>query len=340
MHQFLIGLLECPQCHRSLNWRIDEQASDRIQRAEAQCRGCAAVYPIRDGIGIFLTPDLPRNDLWEQVESQLTIYLRENPDLERQLMGTPLEELSPTDQHFRALVLEERGDFSGAREAEALANRNLYTLAYSECWASQVEHTLAALEALDGPVVDLASGRCYLVEKIVERFDRPVVATDFSLSVLRRDKKLFEYLGLERSVSLMAFDARLTPFRDGSLNTLTTNLGLPNMEDPGRLLLELDRIVDGTMLAISHFFPLDDELNKEVIEDAGLGPLLYRQSAVERFVSAGWCVDLENTCVAKALPTPASTVIEGARADGLPVAPTELEWCVLRASNTDSFGIK
>ena len=31
-------------------------------------------------------------------------------------------------------------------------------------------------------------------------------------------------------------------------------------------------------------------INKEVIEDAGLGGLLYRQSAIERFVSAGWRV--------------------------------------------------
>jgi ubiquinone/menaquinone biosynthesis C-methylase UbiE len=168
---------------------------------------------------------------------------------------------------------------------------------------------------------------------MAERLKKPIVASDFSLSVLRRDKQRFEFLGLEQYVSLLAFDARRTPFRDGSIRTMTTNLGLPNVEEPGRLLHELNRIVGGgTMLAISHFFPTDDKANLQVIEDAGLAPLLYRSSAVEHFESAGWSASVENVCLAEALPTPESTILDGARADGLPVAPTELEWCVVRAT--------
>ena len=60
--------------------------------------------------------------------------------------------------------------------------------------------------------------------------------------------------------------------------------------------------------------------------------MLYRESAMERFSSAGWEVVLENRCIAEALPTPESDLLEGARADGLPVAPTELEWCVIRGT--------
>ena len=37
-------------------------------------------YPVREGIGLFLLPDLPRNDLWEQAESQLSRYLREHTE--------------------------------------------------------------------------------------------------------------------------------------------------------------------------------------------------------------------------------------------------------------------
>lgn len=251
------------------------------------------------------------------------------------MMDRPIEDLSPTDQHFRALVLEERWDFTGSRQAEELSNQNLYTSAHMECWNGQVEYTLDALATLGGPIVDLASGRCYLVEKIVERLRKPVVASDFSPSVLRRDKELFEFLGLENFVSLLAFDARRTPFKAGSIEAMTTNLGLPNIKEPGLLLHELNRIVGGTMLAISHFFPVDDGPNKQVIEDAGLDGLLYRRSALRHFAFAGWSADVENTCIATALPTPASTILEGARADGLPVAPTELEWCVLRATSAE-----
>lgn len=114
---------------------------------------------------------------------------------------------------------------------------------------------------------------------------------------------------------------------------MTTNLGLPNIEKPGRLLYELNRIIDGTLLAISHFFPADDEPNKKAIEVAGLDPLLYKRSAIENFISAGWSVEVENSCRAESLPTPESMIFREARVDGLPVAPTELEWCVLRATN-------
>ncbi len=69
--------------------------------------------------------------------------------------------------------------------------------------------------------------------------------------------------------------------------------------------------------------------------DAGLDPLLYRESALKHFASAGWKVVLENTCMGEALPTPPSKILEGASADGLPVAPTELEWCVIRAISHD-----
>ncbi len=71
MHTYLIEMLECPICHGRLNWDIAEQNEGRIEAAEASCIDCAATYPIRDGIGLFLTPELPRNDLWEQVDSGL-----------------------------------------------------------------------------------------------------------------------------------------------------------------------------------------------------------------------------------------------------------------------------
>jgi ubiquinone/menaquinone biosynthesis C-methylase UbiE len=192
---------------------------------------------------------------------------------------------------------------------------------------------LEGLASLDGPIVDLASGRCYLVEEIIRRLPRQVIATDFSLAVLRRDRSYFQFLGLDEFVSFLAFDARKTPFKDGAITTMTTNLGLPNIEDPGSLMIELKRIVDGTLLAIMHFFPEEDELNRQVIEDAGLDAFNYQGSALRCFGESGWLAKVENACTGPALPTPESTIFEGARADGLPVAPTELNWCTIRATS-------
>jgi len=310
---------------------MELETEDEIEQAEAQCSGCDATYPIIDGIGIFLTPDLPRNDLWAEVESQLSLYMKAHPETEKKLMEGPAENLSATDQQFRASVLDERGEFGEGRRVEKLAHKNMYTAEYKSCWDSQVEYVLANLGSSDGPIVDLASGRCYLVEAIARKVNRPIVATDFSPSVLRRDRAYFQCLDMDHRISFLAFDARKTPFRSGAIELMTTNLGLPNIEDPSDLMKEIERIVEGTFLAISHFFPDVDDENHALIMQAGIEAFVYRQSAMKHFAKIGCNAKIENTCIAEALPTPESEIFEGARADGLPVAPTRLEWCTIRA---------
>jgi len=336
MNKFLVEMLECPVCHQQLDWQITSESKHHIEQAEAQCSGCEAVYPVIDGIGIFLTPDLPRNDMWEQADSQVVLYLRDRPDIEKQLMDGPVEKLSPTDQQFRAMVLDERGKYAEGKKTEEIAHKNLYTSEYLAGSNSQVEYVLESLSAFRGPIVDLASGRCYLVEKIASQLRRPVIATDFSPSVLRRDREYFQFLELDHLVSFLAFDARKTPFRKGVLEVMTTNVGLTNIENPGDLLSELKRIISGTLLAISHFYPEEDDANRKVIEEAGIEAFTDKESALRFFSATGWSVKIENSHVSRALPTPPSVIFEGARADGLPVAPTELEWCTIRAeSNLD-----
>jgi len=331
MHDYLIEMLECPVCHGELTWTIGERCEDHVEEAEARCVKCATSYPVREGIALFLTPDLPRNDLWEQTSGHLTQYLGEHPEIGRQLMDVPLGTLAPADQFFRALVLEERGNYAEAQAAAGLAYPRLYTPQYLACHESQINCIVEQLRASDGPVIDLASGRCSLVEVLARRLGRPVVATDFSPRVLRRDRRWLEFLDLYDRVSLLSFDARRTPFRDGAIKTLTTNLGLPNIAEPGDLLQELRRVVSGTFWAISHFYPEDDEVNATAIHEAGLAPLLFRRSALELFAAAGWQVEIVNSQQGRALPTPRSKLLGGAGVDGFPVAETILEWCVLVA---------
>jgi uncharacterized protein YbaR (Trm112 family) len=328
---FLVGMLQCPACHGALAWEVSKRLGDQIEEAEACCVPCGATYPVREGIGVFLTPDLPRKDLWEQVDSRLAEYLREHPEIEHQLLKVPLDALAPADQFYRALVLEERGEFAEAKVAADSARPRLYTAEYRACHERQIDCVVERLAVSDGPIVDLASGRCQLVEVLARRLTRSVVATDFSPRVLRRDLRWLQYLGLHGRVSLLAFDARRTPFKDGVAEALTTNLGLPNIEQPGRLLRELRRIVGGTFLAISQFYPEDDEANVEGLRQLGLSALLFRRSTLEHFAAAGWHVELANVCTGKAQPTPTGVVLEGAAIDAFPVAETSLEWCVLVA---------
>ena len=95
---------------------------------------------------------------------------------------------------------------------------------------------------------------------------------------------------------------------------------------------ELRRIVRGEFLAISNFFPEDDEANAEAIREVGLSPLLFRRSTLEHFAAAGWQVEMANVCMGASIPTPRSVLLDGAGVDALPVAETVLEWCVLVAS--------
>jgi len=330
MHTYLIEMLECPVCRGILKWDVIEERENRIETGTANCQECSAAYPVREGIGMFLTPDLPRKDLWEQVDSQLILYLRERPDLEWKLMDVPINTLEPADLYYRALVLEERGKYEKARELEELAEEGIYTAEYRACWQSQIEYVIEEIAGSEGPIIDLASGRGYLVDKMAQRLDRLIVATDFSPRVLRRDRKWLETMGLYDKVSLLAFDARRTPFRKKAIGVLTTNLGLPNIEEPGNLLRELRRVVGGRFLAITHFYPEEDEINGSALRENGL-ITLFRAEAEESFSSAGWETEVVNVCRGLARPTPTSEVLEGAGIDGFPLAETMLEWCVIAA---------
>ena len=331
MQEFLIEMLECPACHGELNWKVIQHQGDRIEEAEVSCKKCGGIYTIKEGIGLFLTPDLPRNDLWEQLDSQLIQYLRENPQIESKLMDTPLNTLNPADQFFRAQILEERGEFAQAKAIANLAYSKLYAPEYLKCYNAQINYLITQLSIFDGPIIDLASGRGDLAELLVRKLKQPIVFTDFSTQILRRNRRWLEFFGLYERVSLLAFDARRSPFKDGAIKMMTTNLGLINIEKPENLLIELKRIVSGKFFAISQFYPEDDEVNAETIKKLGVDQYLFRNSALESFYSAGWQVKMENMMIGKACPTPKGEVIEGAGIDAFPVTETKLEWGVLVA---------
>jgi len=243
-------------------------------------------------------------------------------------MDVPFDTLGPADQLFRAMILEERGDFARAELAEDRSHEGLYTQDYLRCWQSQVDTLIEAVKNSDNPIVDLASGRGYLVGKLIDKTRAPIVASDFSPRVLKRNRRWLQFKGYYDCVSLLAFDARKTPFKDQSIETLTTNLGVPNIRGTGELIRELRRIVSGRFLAISHFFPEDDG-NGEVIEQFELGDAVYKVRLVKKMSAAGFEVNTGVSCVGKASPTPVGVVMEGMPVDGLPVENTEYEWCVV-----------
>ncbi|MCD6519634.1 MAG: hypothetical protein J7M05_06900, partial [Anaerolineae bacterium] len=104
------------------------------------------------------------------------------------------------------------------------------------------------------------------------------------------------------------------------------------IQEPCDLLSELRRVVSGVFLGLTFFFPEGDRENAAAIAGLGLSTdLLFRNSALTSFSKSGWEVRILASCQGRALPTPPSTILEGAKIDALPVAETTLDWCLLEA---------
>ena len=333
MQKYLVKMLECPKCHGKLDWDITEQSKEHIELADASCKKCSSTYPIRDGIGVFLTTDLKQNDLWEQVDSRLDQLLKQYPEIEKRLMDAPLDTLGAVDQHFRGDVHLNRGEREAATTAYSIARKGLYSADTIKCWDNQMDYVINEVSQSKGPIVDLASGACGLVRRMLKALPNSIVVTDFSPTVLVRNRKWLMEQGLYDRVSLLAIDARQTPFATDSISFLTTLLGLNNIQNPGNLLEELSRIVNGKLLAVSNFYPEDDKENGAMIEAGGLAETHYRARLLEHFQNAGWAVEVKNSRSIKTIPAPPGVVLEGARVDGLPVQSACLEHCVLLGTN-------
>lgn len=331
LHAFLVELLQCPGCGGPLNWTVLRSSGRRIQEADARCRDCGHVYPVRGEIARFLPPASELYDPWAAMAQRLTGYLSFHPQARAMLLGADTAALGPADLFFRAAALELRGDFQGAGEAAEMARAGLYHQEFLQCYQEQLDALIGRLSCGAAPVIDLASGQCLLVEHLARRLPGPVVATDISPWISERNRRWLEFRGLLHKVSLMAVDPRRTPFRDSSVPIVTTNLGLANLEAPDEVLAELRRFVSGRFLAVTHFYPEDDAANAAAIFRVGLGGTLFQEALVGRLATAGWQVDIVSQSRGTAGPTPVGRVIAGAGVDGLPVAKTMLTWCCLEA---------
>lgn len=330
MHKYLLDYLACPICHAELDWSIQADGEARIFEAEARCTQCDEQFPVKDGIAIFLTDKLTRNDTWAEVESGLAKYLRQNPELEQQLIESSIEHINAADQFFRAMILEERGNFIEARSIAQNALQGIYVPDYLNIQEGQRQYLVEQIEGIEKPIVDIASGRGYLVEALLKAGHQQVVASDFSPTVLRRNRAYYEYLGLYDGLSLIACDARMMPFKAHSIPTMTSFVGLGNIEQADTVLQELSRIVSGRFWSVSEFYPDNGDDNARMIREHGLDGLMFEARVLENFARSNWQVEIENRQTVHIEPTPVSEIL-GFGIDGLPVKATEIVSCVIVA---------
>lgn len=331
MHKQYMDMLECPICHGDLQWHIKDENSDRIINSQIICKSCGADYEVRDEIAVFLTPDLPRNDLWEQGESALEKYFKENPHIFQRLMSTPEEELSGADYWAKGTYFESKGQYEVSSKMFEKAFEKIYTADYINGWDSQKNYIVKSITDSSKPVVDIASGKGYLVEKLLKETDNYVVATDFSPTILMRNKEYYIFKGLYDRLSLIAFDARRTPFKNSSIELMTSNLGLPNIEKPGSVVSELLRIAKDTFMSVMYFIDNSDTVHLDFFEKYSTTAYATRDNAIETFEKCGWDVEIVNSFIADVEPTPKGVILEGLQIDGAPLEDTKYEFCIVAA---------
>lgn len=295
--------LVCPACGGELDGRT--------------CTSCGIEYAANDGIPLLIPPGSDVTDLWEEAESGLSRVLRENPELENALLSPLPAELEPADAFLRALVLEERGDGS---EVDAAFAR-LYSPETLACIGSQIDALCERVLEEPGLVVDLASGRGVLLQRLQRAVAGTLVATDVSPRVLRRARR--------RGIEAVACDVRLLPFAGDSVDCATTFLGLNNVEQPGSLLAELRRAAK--RLLVVHLIYEPGTANDRELEELGLASLAYREPLLEGLAAAGWEPEIASSCTALLQPTPVGVLLEGAVIDRLPVEPVEATWLTIDA---------
>jgi len=329
MHKHYIDMLVCPVCQNELEWHIKEENEDRIINANISCSSCHEEYEVRDEIAVFLTNQLARNDLWEQGESGLEKYFKEEPEIYEKLMNTPEEELNGTDYWYKASYFEMKRDFSTSSKMYEQAFKKIYTQEYIDGWDSQMDFIIKNIKDNE-PVVDIASGKGYLVERLLRQTENYIVATDFSPTILLRNKEYYKYKDLYNKLSLIAFDARKTPFRDNSISTMTSNMGLQNIEQAGEVINEMNRITKKTFMPVMFFIDKEDKVHMDLMNTVGNVAYATRENALETFKRAAWHVEIFNSFMANIKPTPKGEILEGAGIDGFPIEDTTIEYCVIQ----------
>jgi ubiquinone/menaquinone biosynthesis C-methylase UbiE/uncharacterized protein YbaR (Trm112 family) len=321
-------LLECPACHGELTWSIQNQTTERIVNARISCNDCHANYEVKDEIGMFLTPDLVRNDLWEKVDGVIESFFKENSSILETLEKTDPNMLSGADLWYLAAYYEAKQEFEKSKSLFEIAFPKVYEADYLDAWNSGMDYIVSNMKS-DKMMVDIASGRGYLVRKALENTVNSVVATDFSPTVLLRNKAYYKHLGLYSKLSLLAFDARKTPFKTNSIEFMTTNVGLSNIMNSGSIATEIDRISKSTVMFYLEFLDGNDKVHVDLLQEYKLEDMNIQTNCLQVFKETSFDIKLTNEIQVIKTPTPRGQIIEGAGIDGIPVHPIAFNCCVL-----------
>jgi len=185
-------------------------------------------------------------------------------------------------------------------------------------------------------ILEIACGRGGFLKKFIRsrRGNGVYVATDFSPTVLRNNLRWLRANEVEEKVTLLAFDAKATPFREGSVPAMVSNLGLPNIRNDGEAAQEAFRMLVPRGFFVTNFmFTTEQTENYAKAKELGLAQFYVRSSVDEIFRKAGFDFSLEEFYRGAVRPTPGGI-------DLFPTVPDLYSFCITRATkpkNNPSF---
>ena len=134
----------------------------------------------------------------------------------------------------------------------------------------------------------------------------------------------------------MAFDATASPFRENSVDVMTTCFGLQEIPHTKSALKECHRICNGLFYIIATFSPEDDDETYKIKKERykltdELIAAGEKNSCMEFIREAGFNVKCENSKSVFAPKAPRSEFIPGFGFDALPIVDSMTEFCTLCA---------
>ncbi|HZO91073.1 MAG TPA: methyltransferase domain-containing protein [Chthonomonadaceae bacterium] len=145
-----------------------------------------------------------------------------------------------------------------AEQVAAWGSRNFAAMQQGSLSPMECEF-VEAVRAVEGPVIDVASGPggSYGVPVMQDgRTDRLLVMSDLGTPVMPAWRRCLRAAGWGERCSTLTFDARCLPFRDASVMAITSVGGFDNILDNHRAYAEAARVLQagGRLLDIARFY--------------------------------------------------------------------------------------
>ncbi|MCL2772484.1 MAG: methyltransferase domain-containing protein [Oscillospiraceae bacterium] len=330
MFNFLKEILICPECHGELMWEIMNENKIHIIEAEVKCLRCNKIYEVKNGIGRFVEYE-NSSDGWQDDENWLNDLIGNNPDVRKKLMTTDIEEMNAADIVIRYMVHKAEGNISEAEKLIEIINKKAYKEETIKANLSQLDYIVNSLKDENDFILDVASGEGSLISKFLENTDTCLISSDISFNVLEKAKKSTEEKGFSDRVSYIAFDLNKSPFKEKTVKTITSFLGLQNIPYP-EVFKEMRRICNGKLYMACVFCCEDNIVNLRALEKGGSDKTWVKNKFIDEFNKVGFTSIVENSIITLDDPTPVGEIVKGATIDGYPVETGHFERAVVISS--------